>query len=84
MQMYRLPVGLRMGNLKIIANGEIARPVDVVRSQAEDIQHHISHNVHKSFKFTFIKGNSDATEYRQSVSLMGIPVSRSRVVQKTL
>ncbi|HEV7914101.1 MAG TPA: hypothetical protein VGP22_10055 [Albitalea sp.] len=50
----------------------IAAPVDVVRSQFADLQHHIAANVHPKLRFEVLSQRGRHARYVQEVRLLGV------------
>ncbi|HEX4923292.1 MAG TPA: hypothetical protein VFV50_04370 [Bdellovibrionales bacterium] len=58
--------------IEVELKGAIARPVDEVRSQFFDIEHHAKQGVHPDLKFTILKKEPNLIEFRQEVKLLGM------------
>jgi hypothetical protein len=50
----------------------IAAPVNTVRSQFADLQHHIAANVHPKLRFEILSQSANRARYVQEVKLLGI------------
>lgn len=50
----------------------IAAPIDVVRSQFADLQHHIDANVHPKLTFKMLAAVGGKMRYEQTVKLLGL------------
>jgi hypothetical protein len=50
----------------------IAAPVDTMRSQFADLQHHIAADVHPKLRFEIVSQQANRTRYVQEVKLLGI------------
>jgi len=50
----------------------IAAPLDTVRSQFADLQHHIATDVHPKLRFEVLQQNGKRARYVQQVTLLGI------------
>ncbi|HEV8246961.1 MAG TPA: TerB family tellurite resistance protein [Polyangiaceae bacterium] len=59
--------------IPITASLRIERPVDVVRAQYRDIDHHIRNNVHPSIRYQWEPGEPGERKIRTTFSILGIP-----------
>jgi hypothetical protein len=50
----------------------IAAPVDTVRAQFADLDHHIERNVHPSLRFRVLERRPDGARFEQQVRLLGL------------
>jgi hypothetical protein len=50
----------------------IARPVDVVRSQFFDMEHHVRANVHDGVRFNILSHESDRCRFTQELRILGM------------
>jgi hypothetical protein len=69
--------------MDITASGEIAAPVEVVRAQTNDIDHHINHDVHRKLHINSLSLNGEVLEYFQELRFFGFTI-RDQVIQQTL
>ena len=69
--------------MEITATAEFAAPIELVRDQSNDIDHHIAQNIHKRLNLNSLKKNGKELEYYQEIRLLGF-VFRDKIVHKTL
>ncbi len=60
-------------SIQITASLRIERPVDVVRAQYRDIDHHIRNNVHPSIHYQWEPGEPGERKIRTTFSILGVP-----------
>jgi len=69
--------------MKITASAEFAAPVDLVRAQSNDMEHHISRNVHRKLNLNSLSSTDGALEYYQEIRVLGF-VMRDKIRHRTL
>ncbi len=60
-------------SIHITASLRMERPVDVVRAQYRDIDHHIRNNVHPSIHYQWEPGEPGERKIRTTFSILGVP-----------
>lgn len=61
-----------MSEIKVRIEKRIGRPMEEVRSQFLDIDHHTRVDVHKGFKFTVLEQRDGYCHFRQETTLLGM------------
>ena len=69
--------------MEITASAEFAAPIQLVRDQSNDIDHHIAQNIHKNLNLNSLSKNGEVQEYYQDIRLLGF-VFRDKIIHKTL
>lgn len=60
-----------MPQITVQLSKKFRRPIEVVRSQFGDIEHHRTHEVHKGVKFTIHSDDGATVRFRQEAKLFG-------------
>ena len=53
--------------MEVTARAEFAAPIEIVRDQSNDIDHHIAKNIHKKLHLNSLTKNGDVLEYYQEI-----------------